>query len=210
LSAVRMRASKGYHAGVVRSYWEQAEATHGDMSGESFEFYATQISEILGAPGTAGLVLDHGAGDGRIGSLLIAQGYSVEFSEFAPQFVERIAAAGQRCYPSDDVPEGRFDTVFVNNAIFYVHPSELLGEIGWLLRRLRAGGRLLLLDVPTIQRESRLRAGPALRLVHRLTLVHQPQAGGFFVDERRIRKAFRDVRIGPSWCDYRAHIEIRT
>ena len=208
IRSLRMRASEKYHSRVVRYYWEHANKTHADMSDESFAFYSARIAELLGSPAAAGSVLDHGAGDARIGALLIALGYDVEFSEFALQHVERIASAGHLCYRSDAVPEGRFDTIFVNNAIFYVHPLQLVREIHWLLGRLRADGRLLLLDVPTIQRAHRLGGGLLRSLIRKLTMVYQAQAGGFFLDEESIARAFSRVQIRPSWCDYRVHIEI--
>jgi hypothetical protein len=179
------------------------------MSSASFVFYSTRIAELLGAPENCGLVLDHGAGDGRIGTQLIAMGYRVQFSEFAPHFIRRISSAGHHCYAANAVPADSFDTIFMNNAIFYVHPSRITHEIRWLLDRLHNGGRLLLLDVPTMQRAHRLGGGFLARVTRKLTRVCQPQAGGFFVDEARIAREFPGVRIRDSWSEYRAHLELR-
>lgn len=209
VASLLMRSSERYHRWAVRRYWSrQAAPTHADMSAGAFDFYAGRIAELLGPPARAGRVLDHGAGEGSIGMRLAARGHEVEFSEFAAHFIARIRAAGHRCHAVDAVPAGHYDTVFVNNAIFYVHPSRLTAEIAWLLARLRPGGRLLLLDVPTRQRAHRLGGGPARRLWRRLSGVYQAHAGGFFVDEARIRAAFPGARISDSWSDYRCHIEI--
>lgn len=204
-----LRISPKYHSRVVRRYWESTHDTHADMSSAAFEFYSTRIAELLGPPGDCGAVLDHGAGDGRIGMQLTAMGYRVQFSEFAPRFIERISSAGYRCYSAHAVPADSFDTIFMNNAIFYVHPSRLPHEIRWLLDRLHGGGRLLLLDVPTVQRAGRLGGEIPVRVIRKLTRVYQPQAGGFFIDEARIAREFPGVRICDSWCDYRAHLELR-
>jgi hypothetical protein len=209
LASVLLRASRKYHAHVVRRYWESTDNTHADMTAATFEFYTEQIAALLGAPADCGAVLDHGAGDGRIGMQLAVMGYDVQFSEFALHFIEHISSSGYRCYAADAVPADSFDTIFVNNAIFYVHPSRIETEIRWLLSRLRAGGRLLLLDVPTIQREHRLGGGALVRAARHLTRVCQPDAGGFFVDEARVAREFPGTRISSSWCDYRAHLELR-
>jgi hypothetical protein len=179
------------------------------MSPESFAYYAARIADLIGTPSQAGLVLDHGAGDGGIGMQLLSAGYRLEFSELAPQFIAHIRAAGYCCYSMDAVPASHFDTIVVNNAIFYVHPSRIVNEIEWLLTRARPGGRLFLLDVPTIQRAYRLRGGLLVFAVRKLTRVYQPHAGGFFVDEARILGEFPATRVRDSWCDYRAHLEIR-
>ena len=90
-----------------------------------------------------------------------------------------------------------------------MHPSRILREIHWLLSRLHAGGRLLLLDVPTTQLAYRLGGGLFLRAIRKLTMAYQPHAGGFFVDEACIAREFPHLSVRPSWCDYRVHIEIR-
>jgi 2-polyprenyl-3-methyl-5-hydroxy-6-metoxy-1,4-benzoquinol methylase len=209
VASVLLRISRKYHSHVVRSYWENTDDTHADMTAAAFGFYTEQIRDLLGAPGSCGAVLDHGAGDGGIGTRLAAMGYDVQFSEFAPHFIQRIISAGYTCYAANAVPADSFDTIFSNNAIFYVHPSRIVSEIRWLLGRLRGGGRLLLLDVPTMQRAHRLSGGALLRATRRLTGVYQPQAGGFFIDEKRIAREFPGTRISVSWCDYRAHLELR-
>lgn len=209
LRSIGMRVSPGFHARACSRYWSSVDSTHADMRQESFDTYADHIARLLGRPDQIGRVLDHGAGDGQIGMRLAKAGYDVEFSEFAPQFIERIRSAGFTCYQVDEVPMARFDTIFVNNAIFYVHPSHLVERIRWLLERVADGGSLLLLDVPTHQRSRALGAKPLKRLVWRATDVYQPDAGGFFVDEERVRHHFKDVRVLPSWCDYRCHLIIR-
>jgi hypothetical protein len=209
IDSALMAASRRYHTRVARRYWQSVDATHTDMSGESFDFYAAHIAELLGPPAECGRLLDHGAGDGAIGMRLRQLGYEVEFSEFAPHFIERIRASGHRCYESNAVPAAAFDTVFSNNAIFYVHPSRLTAEVRWLLGRVRVGGRLLLLDVPTLQRMHLLGGSRLSLLAKRMTGVCQPQAGGFFVDEARMAREFPGLRLTRSWCEYRAHLELR-
>ncbi len=209
LRSIRMRASPRYHAHVTATYWSTTDDTHGDMAGEAFDFYAERIAALLGAPAQAGLVLDHNAGDGGIGMRLHKLGYRVEFSEFSPRFVTRILAAGFACQAPDRIAPASFDTIFVNNAIFYIHPSKLLAQVDWLLERVKPGGTLLLLDVPTVQRAHHLPAGVLRRVFRRLTGVFQPDAGGFFVDEARIARHFKNVEIAESWCNYRCHLIIR-
>ncbi len=208
-ASVLQRVSQRYHSRAVRRYWESTDDTHADMSSASFDFYSNRIAELLGAPEDCGAVLDHGAGNGRIGMQLTTMGYRVSFSEFAPHFIDRISSAGHCCFAADAVPADSFDTIFMNNAIFYVHPSRIAREIRWLLGRLRGGGRLLLLDVPTVQRAQRLGGGILVRLLRKLTRVYQPQAGGFFIDEAQIKREFPSMRIYDSWCSYRAHLELR-
>ena len=203
-----MRISPAFHARATAAYWSSVVKTHADMSEESFDFYAAHIATLLGPPEQAGRVLDHGAGDGKIGMRLRKLGYNVEFSEFATQFIASIRAAGFTCHHVDECPLGRFDTIFVNNAIFYVHPSKLLRQIQWLLDRTGSKGSLFLLDVPTSQRSHFLVGGALKRLVWRLTGVYQPDAGGFFVDENRVSRHFNNVKVQQGWCDYRCHLII--
>lgn len=206
---IRMRASSDFHARATARYWSSVDNTHADMGEASFDTYASHIAKLLGPPEKVGRVLDHGAGEGQIGMRLAKAGYDVEFSEFAPQFVERVRAAGFTCYRIEEVPLQRFDTIFVNNAIFYVHPSRLVEQIRWLLDRVADGGSLLLLDVPTHQRSHALPANRLKRLVWRATSVYQPDAGGFFVDEELVKRHFENVQVLPSWCDYRCQLIIK-
>jgi len=208
LHAVMLRASVRYHAKCVERYWNAAVDTHADMSAKQFDFYTERIADLLGEPRTAGRVLDHGAGRGEIGIRLRERGFDVEFSEFSENFVREIRARGLTCSPSGDLPPARYNAVFANNSIFYVHPRRLLAEIRRLLRAVTPGGRLLLLDVPVLQRCDRLPGGSLRRAWWRLTEVVQPAAGGFFVDQARIVRAFPAVRVLDSWAAYRAHFEI--
>ena len=107
-----------------------------------------------------------------------------------------------------EVPAGRFDVVFSNDALFYVHPRQLVAEIRRIRSLVRSGGRLLILDVPVKGRTRFLKGSPIHRLLWRLTGVFQPGIGGFFVDETLLLKAFPGAQVRDSWSAYRAHIEI--
>jgi SAM-dependent methyltransferase len=203
-----LRASTHYHRWCVTRYWYAGAATHADMSIECFDFYADQIAELLGTPASAGAVLDFGAGRGEIASRLQRRGYHVECTDLAPTFVQASIEAGLPAHQVAELPSGRYDTIYVNNAIFYVHPRLLAREIQRLLELLKPRGRLLLLDIPARERidmvvESRVRA-----FICRLSGVYQPAAGGFFVDCARLERRFPSARVFASWSAYRVSIEL--
>jgi hypothetical protein len=209
LRAVMIRASVRYHANCVERYWNASVDTHADMSAKQFDFYAERIADLLGQPHSAGRILDYGAGRGEIGIRLRDRGFEVEFSELSRRFMDELRAKGLVCIPWNDLPPEHYDAVFANNSVFYVHPRRLLGEIERLLSSVAASGRLLLLDVPVLQRCDRLPGGPLRRAWWRATQVVQPEAGGFFIDQERIVRAFPCVQILDSWASYRVHFEIR-
>lgn len=208
LRSVMLRASLSYHARCMHRYWNAAQTTHASMEPATFDFYAERIAALIGSQPVAGPILDHGAGRGEIGTRLMQRGYDVEFSEVSTRFLDCMRHQGLRCHGSEQIPAGRYQVAFANNSIFYTHPRRLIAEIDRLLDCLVVGGRLLLLDVPVVQRMARLAPGPLKSLVWRATQVIQPEAGGFFVDEGQVLKAYPRTRITDSWADYRVHFEI--
>jgi SAM-dependent methyltransferase len=206
--SARLRISVDYHSRCLARYWDSGAATHADMGAERFDLYAAGVAAQLGPADRIGLVLDHGAGRGEIGVRLAERGYRVEFSELSQRFVSDLRARNLVCYFSHEIPAIRYDAVFANNALLYVHPRLLTGEIARLLRAVKPGGRLLIMDVPVLQRMARLPAGPAKRLWWRLTKVIQPAACGFFIDQTQVCHAFRNTRVLDSWSSYRVHFEI--
>jgi SAM-dependent methyltransferase len=206
--SVILRASVAYHSRCLARYWNSAVATHADMDAARFDFYADAIAKLLGAPQTTALVLDHGAGRGEIGTRLAARGYRVEFSELSTGFVAEMRSQHLVCYYPDEIPSARYDVVFANNSLLYVHPRRLVAEIAALLRAVKPGGRLLILDVPVLQRMGQLPAGQLKRIWWRFTRVVQPEACGFFIDQRQVCRAFPQAGVSDSWSSYRVHFEI--
>src|SRR5262249_59423798 len=139
IDCVMLRVSVRYHARCVRKYWNAAQSTHANMAPETFDFYADHIAELIGGDADNGLILDHGAGRGEIGTRLMQKGYDVEFSELSDTFLDHMRSNGLTCYNADHLPASRYRVCFANNSIFYTHPRRLLGGISRLLQCLQSG-----------------------------------------------------------------------
>lgn len=213
----RVRYSRDYHEKVVSTYWENAPATHRNAEEQHFVFYATEIDKVIRRYIGDGekLILDHGAGEGSIALHLSKLGYRVAASEKFEQYRTTLREKGLSVFDSENLPENQFDAIIMNGAFYYIHPSLWKSEINRLLLSLKNGGYLFLTDVPTIQKMHLLKYGyTGLKksldvFVSRLTGVYQPTLGGFFVDEKIIKKWYPQTIVEDEWCYYRSHFIIK-
>ena len=113
-------------------------------------------------------------------------------------------------YDTLSLPQNEFDGIFMNCAFYYIHPSKQKEEMDRLLRSVKDGGYLFLTDVPTVKKIPVLYKDMhgikkfTVCAVARLTTVYQFNLGGFFVNEKKIKKWFPDTIVEDEWCDYRS------
>ena len=126
-----------------------------------------------------------------------------------------MAQKGLTVYDAADLPTDAFDAIYMNGAFYYIHPKKWRSEIERLLMSVKEGGYLFLTDVPTVKKIPILHKnlnGFRKFLVctfERMTTVYQFDLGGFFVEEKKIKKWFPETVVEDEWCDYRSFFIIK-
>lgn len=196
-----------FHRKVLKNYWENTTKTHGDMSDKNFIFYAQELSKLFGDI-SGYKVLDYGGGGGEIATKLITSGVEIEVAEFTSSFQKMIEEKGLVFIEAMSLPNEKYDLIYANNCMFYVHPKNLKLEILRIMKALRPGGELWITDVPTVQKMHLLNKSWLGALFFKLTHIYDCQMGAFFVDEDRVRREF-GAQIMSSWANYRSHFYIK-
>ena len=218
----RMKISKNYHKSITTNYWSKAPKTHGSVNEEAFTFYAEKINELIQRyiPGCSKKILDHGAGEGSIAEKLISmhandKEYEVCTSEMFEKYRKVMTKKKLTVYDAENLPENTFDGIFMNGAFYYIHPRKWKSEIERLLKSIKDDGNLFLTDVPTVRKipvlNKKLKGfrKVLINLFQKITTVYQFDLGGFFVNEKKIKKWFPQTIIEDEWCDYRSFFIIK-
>lgn len=216
---ILIRLSQNYHSKTVSNYWSKAPKTHYTEDKSQYDIYAKEIAKLITRYlGTDSLkILDHGAGEGSVAMELkkYMKDSEICVSEKFEQYRLALQDKGFRTFDADNLTENEFDAIYMNGAFFYVHPKMWKTEINRLLLSLRQGGYLFLTDVPTVKkiplsREKCKGVKKAIViLLSKVTQVYQPNLGGFYVDERKIKKYFPQTIVEDEWCAYRSIFVIK-
>lgn len=107
----------------------------------------------------------------------------------------------------------KFNKIFVNNAIFYIHPKFLKKAINNLYSILNKKGELHILDYPDFSKRRKM-VGKIVYLITALFPVYQPSMGGFWYKKKWIEKlavnaGFRKMIFYDSWANYRTHAVLK-
>jgi SAM-dependent methyltransferase len=208
LLAVRIRFSVNFHLKTTSEYWSTPGVpTGGPGDPDEMIMYFRQILDLV--PADIGkTMVDYGGGYGEIANLFLTQGYEASVAEFFDSFRAHSQGKGMPYLEASSLPKEYFDLIVANNCLFYVHPSNLIKEVARLMDSLTPGGVLLITDTPTLAKISYLDWSLFQKWFGALTRVHDPRAGGFFVDGSLLEKKFTAVS-SPSWSSYREHFLIR-
>ncbi len=219
LKLLRMRYSAQYSNDIAHKYWSNPTSKmHGDsgITEQAYEDYANGIECIIKEcnvfknelPSSL-KVLDYGAGDGEITWRMRERGFSnIEACDLIPALVEEIKKHGIEAFTIEKLSK-KYDIIYSNNALFYVHPTKIIGCIKNLLAHLNENGVLIVTDIPvtskirTLFKNESISNFKVFMLNH--TLVYSDTTAGFFFDERMIKNIFARVKIIDSVCDYRSN-----
>lgn len=182
------------HRMLSFAYWEglhhlvYSPLPVGDPSRKARLNALNHVVRVLGPPPLK--VLELGCGEGGIICGLVEKGYDAYGLEVSPRRVEacRRRCGVERCWVGDMLAgpaRGVYDVVLSYNAFFYLHPHVYSVFLRRWRKRLRPGGRIVILHNPCLHRlhahDSWLK-GRLLRALDGVTGVYHALQGGFWVD----------------------------
>ena len=195
-----------------------SDKVHGDTSWDAYNFYYSKIKKIMN-PSKHDLILDAACGTGEITYLFHKDRYKIKGCDFSDYLVckAKLNFPDVDFYVDDLIKlkykQARFDKIFANNAIFYIHPKYLQKALYNLYSILNKEGILYILDYPDFSKRKKI-VNRKVYLVTFLLPVYQPEIGGFWyknkwIETAAINAGFRKVAFYDSWADYRTHAVLR-
>jgi len=209
IKMVLIYLSPTYAMKTSNKYWQNTTKTHGSMDERQFDFYYSQLKELIN-PKLTDKILDYGGGNGEIAYRFKKEGYNIYHCDISKIMVKNaIEKFGLDSCECKDI-EGKYDIILMNNAYFYVHPKlaeDLLRKFYLLLNE---NGKVYITDTPDFEKRYLLSKNPLYLIVTYCIPVYQPELAGFFVKDSDIRKLAK--RTGfivkdklDSWANYRIH-----
>lgn len=203
---------------ITKFHWMTSDRVHGDTSLDAYNFYYSKIKEII-KPSNNEFILDAACGTGEITYLFYKAGYRIKGCDFSDYLVckARLNFSEVDFYVDDltrmNHTYEKYDKIFVNNAIFYIHPKFLQKTINNLYSILNKKGELYILDYPDFSKRRKI-VGKIVYLITTLLPVYQPSMGGFWYRKKWIEKAavsagFRKMIFYDSWANYRTHVVLK-
>ena len=201
-----------------REFWSRSTQTHTDMSPDSFQRYYDHICALV-QPTSDQKILDYACGGGQISHLFRQDGYDIACCDISPPLIEHARREfGLDCRPCDEVlaSDWKFDTIFMLNAFFYIHPRRRRAFLRAIRRLLVDGGTFFIIDEPDYTKRHKLRDfGRMSRLLSAVSGVYQVDKVGFFNRPWHTaaiarRAGFSEMEVSDSWTDYRSHFRLGT
>jgi len=199
---------------ITNSYWMKTSKVHSDTSWDRYNFYYSNIKEIMELSGDEA-ILDVACGTGEIAYLFYKDGFNVRRCDFS-DFLINIAKTR---FPDVEFyvdnlltltsTKEKYDRIFINNAILYLHPKYLNRCFHGLYAALKASGSLYIFDWSDFDKRKNVE-GKRNSLLTIALPVYQPTLGGFWYKRKWIKNAavksnFRSVGFLDSWTNYRSH-----
>lgn len=134
---------------IAMFYWMTSGKVHGDTSLDAYNFYYSKIKEIMN-PLKDNSILDAACGTGEITWLFHKAGYRIKGCDFSDvdYYVDDLIRMKHTIK--------KFDKVFVNNAIFCIHPKFFTKTINNLYSILNKKGELYILDYPDFSKRRKI------------------------------------------------------
>jgi len=203
---------------ITMFYWMTSDKVHGDTSWDAYNFYYLKIKEIMNLLKDDS-ILDGACGTGQITYLFHKDGYRIKGFDFSDYLIckARLNFSEVDFYVDDLIKmkhtDKQFHKIFVNGAIFYIHPKFLQKTIINLYSILNKEGELYILDYPDFSKRRKI-VGRIGYLITSLLPVYQPSLGGFWYKKKWIEKAavnggFKKVEFFDSWANYRTHAVLK-
>ena len=146
---------------ITNSYWMKTSKVHGDTSWDKYNFYYSNIKEIMELSGDEA-ILDVACGTGEIAYLFYKDGFNVKGCDFSDFLINKAKTR----FPDvefyvDDLmtltnTKEKYDKIFINNAIFYLHPKYLNKCFQALYATLKTNGSLYILDWPDFDKRKNI------------------------------------------------------
>lgn len=162
------------------------------------------------------VILDAACGTGEITYLFKKEAFNVRGFDFSDFLINKAKSK----FPDVDFyidnlvtltdTIEKYDKIFINGAIYYLHPKYLGSCLRGLYAALNANGLLYLFDCPDFDKRDKVE-GTGIRYLHTYLLqVYQPTLGGFWykkewIMDAAVKSNYRKVEFLDLWAYYRSH-----